>query len=93
MSDLNKRLFVANISFNTTDDGLAAIFAEAGKVVSARVILDHETGRSRGFGFVGMSTDEETKKAIDTLHGKVVEGRELIVNEARPKKPLTGLRR
>ncbi len=68
-----------------TNDDLAQTFAQAGTVVSAKVISDKYSGRSRGFGFVEMSTDEESKKAIEMFNGKDVNGRPLVVNEARPR--------
>lgn len=83
-------LFVGNIPYSMTDDRLAEIFSEAGTVVSAKVITDKFSGRSRGFGFVEMSTDEEGKKAIETLHQKDIEGRPLVVNEARPREQRNG---
>lgn len=78
-------LFVGNLPYAMDSNGLQALFAAAGTVVSAKVISDKYSGRSRGFGFVEMSSDEETKKAIETLNGKDVEGRALVVNEARPR--------
>ena len=78
-------LFVGNLPYSMTSDQLGELFAQAGQVVSAKVISDKYSGRSRGFGFVEMATDEETKKAIDTLNGKDIEGRALVVNEARPR--------
>lgn len=68
-----------------TDERLAEIFSEAGTVVSAKVITDKFSGRSRGFAFVEMSSDEDGKKAIETLHQKEIDGRPLVVNEARPR--------
>lgn len=68
-----------------TNDDLAQTFAQAGTVVSAKVISDKYSGRSRGFGFVEMSSDEESKKAIEMFNGKDVNGRPLVVNEARPR--------
>ncbi len=68
-----------------TNDDLAQTFAQAGTVVSAKVISDKYSGRSRGFGFVEMSNDEESKKAIEMFNGKDVNGRPLVVNEARPR--------
>ncbi len=68
-----------------TSDDLAQTFAQAGTVVSAKVISDKYSGRSRGFGFVEMSSDEESKKAIEMFNGKDVNGRPLVVNEARPR--------
>ena len=78
-------LFVGNLPYTMDSAGLQALFAQAGTVVSAKVISDKYSGRSRGFGFVEMSSDEETKKAIEMLNGKDVEGRALVVNEARPR--------
>ncbi|MBI3577509.1 RNA-binding protein [Candidatus Gottesmanbacteria bacterium] len=84
------RLFVGSLSYNVTDQMLSEAFAQAGTVVSAKVIIDRMTGRSKGFGFVEMSTDEEAKKAIETMNGKEVDGRPIAVNEARPMEPRTG---
>jgi RNA recognition motif-containing protein len=84
-----KRLYIGNIKWTVTDDQLKTVFSEVGTVVSANIILDRETGRSRGFGFVEMSSEEETKKAIETLNGKNIDGRALTVNEARPEMPGT----
>ena len=78
-------LFVGNLPYNMTSDDLAQTFAQAGTVVSAKVISDKYSGRSRGFGFVEMSSDEEAKKAIEMFNGKDVNGRPLVVNEARPR--------
>jgi len=80
-----KNLFVGSLPWSVNDEQLAQIFAEAGTVDSARVITERDTGRSKGFGFVEMATDEEAKKAIDTLNGKEIEGRAITVNEARPR--------
>ncbi|MBI2601276.1 RNA-binding protein [Candidatus Daviesbacteria bacterium] len=79
-----KKLFIGNLSWNTTDDSLKSFFAQAGNVVSANVITDRQTGRSRGFGFVEMSSDEEADKAKE-LNGQSLDGREISVNEARPR--------
>lgn len=79
-----KKLYVGGLSFNTTDDALNAAFAAAGTVVSAVVIKDKFSGRSKGFGFVEMSTDEEAQKAIEMFDGKDLDGRTVKVNEARP---------
>lgn len=81
------KLFVGGLPFAVNDDQLSALFADCGTVVSAQVIMDRETNRSKGFGFVEMSSDEEAKKAIDQLNGKEVEGRSITVNEARPQAP------
>lgn len=82
-----KKLFVGNLPFSATDDALKAIFAEVGTVESATIIIDKMTGRSKGFGFVEMSSDEEAQKAIDSLNGKDFKGRNITVNEARPMEP------
>lgn len=79
-----KRLFVGSLPFTTTDDQLAQLFASAGTVTSAKVIVDKFSGRSKGFGFVEMSSDDESNKAIETLNGSDVGGRNIVVNEARP---------
>ena len=79
------KLFVGSLSWNTTDDQLKEFFAAVGTVTSATVVTDRESGRSRGFGFVEMSSDEEAKKAVDELNGKELDGRTINVSEARPK--------
>ena len=78
------KLYVGSMSFNTTEDGLREAFAQAGTVVSASVVMDKMTGRPRGFGFVEMESDEEGKAAMDMWNGKELDGRTIIVNEARP---------
>jgi len=85
-----KKIYVGNLSFNSNDHDLAAVFAEYGEVVSAKVITDRETGRSRGFGFVEMSDDAAADSAISGVNGKDVDGRQLTVNEARPREPRGG---
>ena len=80
-----KKIYVGNLSFQATDDDLSNIFSEIGKVESARIIRDRDTGRSKGFGFVEMSDDTAAAKAIEQLNGKEMNGRALTVNEARPK--------
>jgi RNA recognition motif-containing protein len=82
---MNTKLFVGNISFNTTENDLQDTFAAHGTVVEANLMTDRDSGRPRGFGFVTMSSPEEAKKAIDALNGAVLDGRNLTVNEARPK--------
>ena len=82
---MSQTLYVGNVSYQATDDGLAQHFAVAGQVVSAKIVMDKFTGRSRGFAFVEMSSDEEAQKAIEMLDGKDYEGRPLRVNVARPK--------
>lgn len=78
------KLYVGGIPYTSTGDDLKDHFSTAGSVVSATVINDKMTGRSKGFGFVEMSTEEEAKKAVDMFHGKDFGGRNLTVNEARP---------
>lgn len=80
----NNKLFVGSLSFNTTDESLAEAFGAAGTVVSAKIITDRDSGRSKGFGFVEMSNEEEAKAAIQMFHGKELDGRALTVNIAKP---------
>ncbi len=80
-----KRLFVGNLSWDTSDEGLQNFFASAGTVVSAKVITDRYTGKKRGFGFVELSSDEEAEKAIKELNGQTLDGRPIVVNEARER--------
>ncbi len=82
---MSKNLFVGSLSWDTTDDSLRAAFEQAGAVESAKVILDRDTGRSRGFGFVEMASEDEAQAAIDMWDGKELDGRPINVNEARPK--------
>ncbi|HSX46328.1 MAG TPA: RNA-binding protein [Candidatus Saccharimonadia bacterium] len=79
------RLFVGSLAWATNDDSLKDFFSGVGTVVSASVIMDRESGRSKGFGFVEMSSDEEAKAAVDQLNGKELDGRPIVVNEARPR--------
>ena len=79
------KLFVAGLSYSMTDDDLRNLFADYGTVNSAQIITDRETNRSKGFGFVEMSTEDESKSAIQELNGKDMNGRPLTVNEARPR--------
>src|SRR3990172_6056076 len=81
------KLYVGSLPFATTQEQLSAMFSQAGSVSSATIITDKMTGRSRGFGFVEMSTDEEAQKAIEMFNGHEMEGRKLMVNEARPMQP------
>ena len=83
-SQMAKKLYVGNLSWNTNDEGLRAAFAQAGAVSSASVITDKMTGRSRGFGFVEMENDEEAEKAIAMWNDQELDGRKLRVNEAQP---------
>ena len=78
-------IFVGNLSFSTTDDSLNRAFAQYGRVDSARVVLDRDTQRSRGFGFVEMTNEEEANNAVKSLDGTDLDGRSLRVNEARPR--------
>ena len=82
-----KNLYVGNLSYNTNQEQLQELFEAYGEVVSANVITDRETGRSRGFGFVEMSNEQEAQAAINALNGQEVDGRSLTVNEARPRAP------
>lgn len=82
---MGTNLFVGNLSFDVTDAQLAQVFSRAGTVTSARVIADKYSGQSRGFGFVEMSTEAETARAITLLHGQDVQGRAMTVDEARPR--------
>jgi len=82
-----KKLYVGGLSYNTTEATLKDTFAAAGTVETATIIMDKMTGRSKGFGFVEMATDEEAKKAIETINGTELDGRTLTVNEARPMEP------
>ena len=84
------KLYVGNLSFNTTSQDLEQMFGEFGTVQSTNIIEDRETGRSRGFGFVEMSSAEEAQKAIAALDGKEVDGRALKVNEAKPQENRSG---
>ena len=79
-----KKLYVGSLSYDTTSDGLKAAFQAAGTVTSATVIMDKMSGRSKGFGFVEMASDEEAEKAIGMFNGKELDGRTIVVNEARP---------
>ena len=81
---MSTKLYVGGISYRSTEDSLGEAFAQAGSVVSAKIITDRMTGRSRGFGFVEMSTADEATRAIDMWNGKELDGRVLTVNEARP---------
>ncbi|MDQ3816953.1 MAG: RNA-binding protein [Acidobacteriota bacterium] len=82
---MTMKLYVGNLSFKTSSEDLRELFSQAGTVESASVVEDRETGRSRGFGFVEMSSNEEGQKAIQQFNGKEVNGRSLTVNEAKPR--------
>ena len=87
---MSTKLYVGNLSFSTTTQDLETMFGELGTVQSANLIEDRETGRSRGFGFVEMSSSEEAQNAISSLNGKEVDGRALTVNEAKPREDRGG---
>lgn len=87
---MGKKLYVGNLPFSATDQLLHDSFSQCGKVESAKVIIDRETGRSKGFGFVEMSTEAEAQEAINKFNGADYEGRTLTVNEARPMEPRSG---
>ncbi|MFV0388006.1 MAG: RNA recognition motif domain-containing protein [Pyrinomonadaceae bacterium] len=82
---MGNKLYVGNLSFHLTSEDLGEYFAQAGTVESAKIIEDRDTGRSRGFGFVEMSNDAEASAAIEQFNGQDFEGRNLVVNEARPR--------
>ncbi len=82
---MGKKLYVGNLVYQVTDSDLQRLFEAHGTVVSAQVIMDRDTGRSKGFGFVEMESDEEAQAAIEALNGQDNEGRQLNVNEARPR--------
>lgn len=82
---MSAKLYVGGLAYATTEEELEAYFAEQGAVESAVIIMDRDTGRSKGFGFVEMANDEDAKKAIEACNGKEFGGRSLTVNEARPR--------
>lgn len=84
--NMAKKLYVGNLSYSTTEDDLKEAFAKIGEVLSAKIITDAATGRSKGFGFVEMASDEDADKAISTLNGSTLMDRTLTVNEARPQR-------
>jgi len=86
------KLYVGNLSFNTSNQDLSDLFGPFGTVQSANIVEDRETGRSRGFGFVEMSSKSEGEEAISSLNGKEVDGRSLTVNEAKPREDRGGSR-
>ncbi len=87
---MGSKLYVGNLSYNTSSSDLEQLFAQHGQVQSAEVIADRDTGRSKGFGFVQMGSDDEAQAAIAALDGQENEGRALTVNEAKPRAPRTG---
>jgi RNA recognition motif-containing protein len=82
---MGKRLYVGNLPYTATDDSLRQLFEAHGTVTSVQIIMDRDTGRSKGFGFVEMANDQEAQAAIEALNGQQLENRPLTVNEARPK--------
>lgn len=84
---MSAKLYVGNLLYEVTDEDLKNQFSSAGNVVSATVIRYRDTGRSKGFGFVEMATEEEAKKAIETMNGQDFKGRKMVVSEARPPQP------
>ena len=82
---MGKRLFVGNLSYNTTEMDLRDAFGQLGTVADAKVVMDRDTGRPRGFAFVEMSTDEEAQNAIQQLNGRELDGRAIVVNEAQER--------
>jgi RNA recognition motif-containing protein len=87
---VGKKLYVGNLSYGTTDSDLQTLFGSHGTVQSAQVIMDRDTGRSKGFGFVEMDSGEQAQAAIAALNGHQVDGRALTVNEARPREERAG---
>jgi len=87
---LGTKLYVGNLAYSVDKSNLEEMFADFGTVASAQVIMDRETGRSKGFGFVEMGSEQEAQAAISGLNGKNVDGRNLTVNEARPQEPRSG---
>lgn len=84
---MGKKLYVGNLSYSTTEDALNEMFSQCGQVESVKLITDRDTGRSKGFGFVEMSSDAEAEEAIRNFNGKEIDGRTLTVNEAKPMAP------
>jgi cold-inducible RNA-binding protein len=85
-----KNIFVGNLSFGSTEDSIRALFEQYGTVDRVSVITDRDTGRAKGFGFVEMSNDSEADQAINALNGRELDGRNLTINEARPKEERGG---
>ena len=82
---MGKKIYVGNLSYTTNESGLNDLFQAHGKVVSAKIIMDRDTGKSKGFGFVEMETDDEAKSAINALNGADLDGRQIKVNESIDK--------
>jgi RNA recognition motif-containing protein len=87
---MGNKLYVGNLAYSMRDDSLQQAFSEFGTVTSAKVMMDRDTGRSKGFGFVEMGSDQEAQAAIRGMHGQSVDGRALVVNEARPREERPG---
>lgn len=87
---MGNKLYVGNLSYNVRDDDLQQAFATYGSVASAKVMMDRDTGRSKGFGFVEMGSDAEAQAAINGLNGQALDGRAVVVNEARPREERPG---
>src|SRR5690606_25720788 len=87
---MGNKIYVGNLPFSATSESLNELFAKFGTVTSAKIVMDRDSGRSKGFGFVEMSTDDEAQAAIEKLNGSDMGGRSLVVNEARPMEPRTG---
>lgn len=87
---MSKKLYVGNLPYSATDESLTQAFSECGTVTSAKVIIDRDSGRSKGFAFVEMSTDEEAAESISRFHGSSMDGRAMNVSEAKPQAPREG---
>ena len=87
---MGNKLYVGNLAYSVRDDSLLQAFAQFGTVASAKVMMDRETGRSKGFGFVEMGTDAEAQAAINGMNGQPIDGRAVVVNEARPREERPG---
>ncbi len=92
---MNNKLFVGNISFKMSENDLMELFSQSGKVLSVAIPTDKDTGRKRGFAFVEMENDEDAQSAISNLNGKTIQGREIVVNQSKPKEKqsVNGFRR
>ena len=87
---MSSKLYVGSLAYSVTDDQLKELFGAAGSVTSAQVIIDRDSNQSKGFGFVEMSSDAEAQEAIKQLNGKEIDGRAIVVNEARPREDRSG---
>jgi cold-inducible RNA-binding protein len=87
---MGKKLYVGNLAYSVTEEALHSHFAQAGAVESAKVVMDRDSGRSKGFGFVEMTSDDEANAAIEKFNGNDFMGRNIVVNEARPQEPRSG---